>query len=274
MTGRLQGRVAIVTGATQGIGKGIALRLAAEGASIVFCSRNPALSEEVLALIEARGAKAVYVQADLTRQADAQALVDQAVRRFGRVDILINNAQSRTPAGPIMEKEAEDFRGLFEGGVMGSLWTMQAAFPHMRERGWGRIVNFSSFSVSVGMPMKADYNVAKAGIAALTRTAAQEWGRHGITVNAVCPAGANEAIQALLDSNPAVAASIRADIPLGRMGDCEADIGAAIMGLVSEDMGFVTGHVLMLDGGGHLRPIAAAGKLPVKTAPPAPQTAG
>ncbi|GAA0332908.1 SDR family oxidoreductase [Sphingomonas oligophenolica] len=264
--GRMKGRVAIVTGATQGIGKGIALRLASEGARIVFCSRNEARSEDVLAQIAARGGRGVYIRADLTQKDQAENLVAEAAKQFGRVDILINNAQSRTPPGTIMEKNADDFRGLFEGGVMGSLWTMQEAFPHMREAGWGRIVNFSSFSVSVGMAKKVDYNVAKAGIAALTKTAAQEWGRYGITVNAVCPAGANEAIQAFLDSNPAAAASIREEIPLGRLGDCELDIGAAVVGLVSDEMAFVTGHVLMLDGGGHLRPIAAAGKLPVKTA--------
>ncbi|MDR7157266.1 NAD(P)-dependent dehydrogenase (short-subunit alcohol dehydrogenase family) [Sphingobium xenophagum] len=267
MMGRLENRVAVVTGATQGIGKGIALRLASEGASIVFCSRNSELSEDVLAQIAARGAKGAYVQADLTQKEQAEHLISEAVARFGKLDILVNNAQSRTPPAPITERDDEDFRGLYEGGVMGSLWTMKAAFPHMRDAGGGRIVNFSSFSVSVGMPNKSDYNVAKAGIAALTRTAAQEWGRYGITVNAVCPAGANEAIQAFLDSNPEASSAITGEIPLGRLGDCENDIGAAVAGLVCDDTGFVTGHVLMLDGGAHLRPMRGAGKLPVKIAP-------
>lgn len=267
--GRLHGRVAIVTGGTQGIGKGIVLRLASEGAAVAFCSRSEDHSSQILSEIAARGSEGFYVRADLTRQEQAENLVSETARHFGRLDILINNAQSRTPAGPIVDKEAGDFRGLFEGGVLGSLWTMQAAFPHMVAAGGGRIVNFGSFSVSVGMRNKSDYNVAKAGIAALTRTAAQEWGRHGITVNAVCPAGANEAIQAFLDANPAAAAAIAEEIPLGRLGDCEWDIGAAVLGLVSDDMGFVTGQVLMVDGGGHLRPISSAGKLPVKTAPAA-----
>ena len=262
---RLQGRVAVVTGATQGIGKGIALRLASEGARIVFCSRNEAGSDAVIAEIAARGAQAVYVRADLTQRSQAEAVVAEAVKRFGRLDILINNAQSRTPPGPLAHMPSDHVRQLFEGGVMGSLWTMQAALPAMREAGWGRIVNFSSFSVAIGMANKADYNVAKAGIAALTRSAAQEWGQYGITVNAICPAGANEAIQAYLDANPAAAAALARDIPMGRLGHCEHDIGSAVLGLVSDEMGFVTGHVLMLDGGGHLKPpVALAGALPVK----------
>lgn len=268
MSGRLSGRVAVITGATQGIGKGIALRLASEGARIMFCSRSGTGSQGVLDEITARGSEGAHICADLSIREQAEALIAGAAERFGRVDILVNNAQSRTPPGPLSDMSEGHIRSLFEGGVMGSLWTMQAAFPHMREAGWGRIVNFSSFSVSTGMANKSDYNIAKGGIAALTRSAAQEWGQYGITVNAVCPAGANEAIQAFLAANPDVAQAMNTAIPLGRMGDCEQDIGSAVLGLVSDDTAFVTGHILMLDGGGHLRPaVAAAGRLPVKSAP-------
>jgi NAD(P)-dependent dehydrogenase (short-subunit alcohol dehydrogenase family) len=263
---RLNGKVAVVTGGTQGIGKGIVLRLATEGANVLFCSRNPDNSVAVLAELDARGAVGAYVQADLSIKEQAEHVVQEAARRFGRVDILINNAQSRTPPGPIEDKPDDMFRSLLDGGLMASLWTMKAAFPYMRQQGWGRIVNFSSFSVAIGMAGKSDYNAAKGAIAALTRSAAQEWGRYGITVNALCPAGANEAIQAFLNSDPAAAAALLRDIPLGRMGDCELDIGSAVLGLVSDDMGFVTGHTLVLDGGAHLRPpVAAAGRLPVKS---------
>ena len=149
---------------------------------------------------------------------------------------------------------------------MASLWMMRSTFPHMRKKGWGRIVNFSSFSVVVGMAGKSDYNTSKAAIVALTRSAAHEWGRHGVTVNAICPAGANEAIQGYLKTDQVAAAAMATDIPLGRIGDCEHDIGNAVVGLVTEDMGFVRGHILMLDGGGHLRPpVSFAGRLPVKT---------
>jgi NAD(P)-dependent dehydrogenase (short-subunit alcohol dehydrogenase family) len=264
--GRLSGRIAVVSGATQGIGKGIVLRLASEGASILFCSRSETGSQEVLDAISARGGYGAYVSADLSIRDQAEGIIAEAMRQFGGVDILINNAQSRTQPSPLSKMTEANVRNLFEGGVMGSLWTMQAAFPHMRDAGRGRIVNFSSFSVSIGMANKADYNIAKAGIAALTRSAAQEWGQYGITVNAVCPAAANEAIQAYLDTNPVAAAALTADIPLGRLGSCEEDIGSAVLGLVSDDTKFVTGHVLMLDGGAHLRPpVAAAGRLPVKT---------
>jgi NAD(P)-dependent dehydrogenase (short-subunit alcohol dehydrogenase family) len=268
--GRLAGKVAVVTGGTQGIGKGIVLRLASEGAAVLFCSRNPETSSALLAEIEKRGANGAYVRADVGVRAQAQNVVHEAVRRFGTVDMLINNAQSRTPPAALEEKPDEEFNGLFQGGLMASLWMMRSVLPHMRQRGWGRIVNFSSFSVVTGMAGKSDYNTAKAAIAALTRSAAQEWGRYGITVNAICPAGANEAIQAFLSTDPTAASAIAKDIPLGRIGDCEQDIGSAVLGLVSQDMGFVTGHTLMLDGGGHLRPpVSFAGRLPVKTKPAA-----
>ena len=250
---RLQDRVAVVTGGAQGIGRGCAARLAAEGARVLFCSRSDNGVAETLAAIEAVGGQAVHQRADVGVKAEATALIASALERFGRLDILINNAQGQTPWLPLEQKTDEMFGLSLQSGLYASLWTMQAAFPAMRERGFGRIVNFGSRRGFYAASHTADYNANKDAIRALTRSAAREWGRHGILVNVVLPASETDAAKAYFEQNPEVAKKVRASVPLRRMGDPETDVGALVLGLVSDDGSFITGESFFVDGGMHLK---------------------
>src|SRR4051812_20461037 len=140
--GQLDNKVAVVTGGTQGIGRGIATCFAKAGAHVVLCSRSDKGVAETLAAIEAAGATAVYVQADVGIKEQAQGVVRAAVERFGRIDVLVNNAQGTTPWVPLEEKSDSNFIDTMHSGFYSTLWTMQEAFPHMKAQGGGRIVNF------------------------------------------------------------------------------------------------------------------------------------
>lgn len=251
--GRLDGRVGVVTGGTQGIGSGIALRFAAEGAKVVICSRSSTGVEEALKAIDAVGGTCAYVQADVGVKEQAQNVVHEAVRRFGRIDVLVNNAQGQTPWVPLHEKSDEMFQTSMGSGLYASLWTMQTAFPYMRDQGGGRIVNFGSRRGVFGAKLSADYNSTKEAIRGLTRTAAREWGCYGILVNVVLPASESAAAKAYMEANPEIAKRILASIPLRRMGDPEVDVGNLVLGLVSEDARFITGETFFVDGGMHLK---------------------
>lgn len=249
---RLDGKVAVVTGGTQGIGRGVVLRFLKEGARVVYCSRNPRNNEELLGLIgELPGGaeRSRYVQADVGIKSQVQNVVHEAARQFGGVDIVINNAQGIAPLRPIEEKPDEDFAMTLSTGFYHSLWTGQAALPYMKQRGGGRIINCSSHWALQGMAYASDYAITKAANEALTRTMANEWGRFNVLVNCFVPSGDSYAYRQYKAQNPAVCAAIERNIPLLRMGDCEIDIAGGILGLVSDHGRFVTGQTIYIDGG-------------------------
>ena len=250
--GRLDGRVAVVTGGTQGIGQGVVLRFLKEGARVVYCARHPKNNESMLPLIAAiPGAdeRARYLQADVGNKGQIQEVVHAAARHFGGVDILINNAQGIAPLRPIETKPDEDYAMTIATGLYHSLWTAQAALPYMKKRGGGRIINCSSHWALQGMAYASDYAVTKAANEALTRTMANEWGQFNILVNCFVPAGDSYAYRQYKVQNPAVCAAIERNIPLRRMGDCEVDIAGGILGLVSDHGRFITGQTIYIDGG-------------------------
>jgi NAD(P)-dependent dehydrogenase (short-subunit alcohol dehydrogenase family) len=253
MSGELDGRVAIITGAADGIGQGIARCMARAGARLVLADidepRNAAGARQ---LRDEFGADTRPVRADVGRKPDVQAMVDVARDAWGRIDILVNNAWGGGRLSRVEEKTDELFDGGFHVGFYGPFWAMQAAFPTMREQRWGRIINLCSLNGVNAHMGTAEYNVAKEALRALTRTAAREWAPYGITANAICPAAKTAASRRVFAANPELEVAADAANPMGRMGDPELDIGPVAVFLASEGSRYLTGNTLFIDGGSHI----------------------
>ena len=252
----LSGQVAIVTGSGQGLGLGVARRLARAGATVVLADINGATAESAAAQIrEDFAVDATARLTDVGDEAQAKALVTETADRFGRVDILVNAAQGFTALVPIEEKTTAMLDYSLRTGLHASLWTMQAVAPIMKRQKGGRIINFCSLNGVAGELWFADYNATKEAIRGLTRTAAREWGPWGIRVNVIAPAGLSPAHVAYEAANPEFARKLRKAIPLGYVGDPEDDIGGVALCLCSEAGRFLTGMTLFADGGLHLAPL-------------------
>jgi len=250
--GRLAGRRAIVTGAGQGVGRGIALALAKTGAAVVVAGRTLSKVERTAEEIRAAGGEGVPIRCDVASPTDIDELFAQAVSRLGGLDILVNNAQSVPAHLRLQDTPLSDVELAVTTGPVATLLCMQAAFPHLRERG-GSIVNLGSNTAIIGAPLFGAYAIAKEGIRGLSRVAASEWGRFGIRINVICPFGDSPAAVEFNTEHRDAAKEILRNTPLGRMGDCEQDIGRAVTALVSDDMSYLTGATLMLDGGMTIR---------------------
>ena len=190
LVGRLDGRVAIVTGGGQGIGEGIARRYAAEGAAVVVAELRADTGERVAAAL---APPSRFVATDVTKKEDVYHAVQVALDEYGRLDVLVNNAYTGAGFAPLELKTEDDFARSLSGSFYGTLWAMQAAFPHMRDQGGGRIINLVSLNGMNAHMYSADYNATKEAIRTLTRTAAREWARYNILVNAIAPAAATPA---------------------------------------------------------------------------------
>lgn len=250
--GRLVGRTAVVTGGTQGIGQGIVMRFLKEGASVVYCSRharNNAENQRLIAAIDGGAERAKFTPADAGNRQQMIALVEEAVERFGGIDIVVNNAQGIAPMRSAEEKPDTDYQMTLLTGFYQSLWTSQAAFPHMKANGFGRIILMSSHWSVFGQPYSSDYNITKGANESLTRSLAREWGRHGITVNCITPAAASFVYQQHKLDDPEACEMLERTIPMRRMGDCETDIAPAVVGLCSVRARFITGQTIFVDGG-------------------------
>lgn len=247
--GRLAGKVAIVTGAGQGIGRGIARRLADEGAAVVLAGRTLEKVSTVAREIEEAGGSALAVECDVNVRAQVDEMVAKGVGSFGPPDILVNNAQGGGGGGgrPLDSVTDEQLYTAFQGGPVATLYGMQACLPYMRERG-GTMVNMGSSTGVMGDPGFSPYGMAKEAIRGLTKHAAREWGRFGITVNVLCPAAASEGARRFEKEAPRRWEAIIKQIPLGYMGDPDDDIAPAVVALAT-DLRYLTGATLMLDGG-------------------------
>jgi NAD(P)-dependent dehydrogenase (short-subunit alcohol dehydrogenase family) len=245
--GKLAGRRALVTGAGQGVGRGIALALAAEGAAVALAGRTLAKCEDVKREIEARGGRAIALACDVTDAAQIERCVKETVAGLGGIEVLVNNAQI-VPFGTLLAVREQDFAAGWESGPLATLRFMRACHPYLS--GGGAIVNLGT-----GAALRPDpvgygaYAAVKEAIRALTRAAAFEWGKDGIRVNAVIPLALSPALAGWIESRPEESAAFLATIPLGRCGDPELDIGRAVAALVGPDLQYVTGMTLMLDGG-------------------------
>ena len=243
----VEGRVVIITGAGKGVGKGMALHLGKGGARVVVAEWKDDLMAQTCRELDDLGVENLGVVCDIRQRDQIDAMVAQTVERFGRVDGLINNAQTFRPLASVAEVTERDVDVFYDSGVKGTLWAMQAVYPHMKAQGWGRIVNFASSMGITGGTGFAAYNASKEAIRALTRTAAREWGADGITVNAIAPAAADHHGEAGKQSEGY--RQFVQNCPMGRQGDPELDIGPIAWFLCSDACRYLTGHTFMADGG-------------------------
>lgn len=250
--GRLAGRAALVTGAADGIGYGIARRFAADGAAVLVVDFDEEKGRETTAELQAMGARAEFFRCDVTKKDQVVGAVAACVEKFGSIDILVNNAYRGAGYGRIELKSDEVFDDCMHMCLYAAKWSMEAAFPHMRARKWGRIINVASLNGVNAHMGTADYNAGKEALRAYTRTAAREWAGYGIAANIICPAAASASYRKFKEMAPDVAAATAAANPMGRMGDPERDIGGVAVFLASEDACYLTGNTLFVDGGGHI----------------------
>jgi NAD(P)-dependent dehydrogenase (short-subunit alcohol dehydrogenase family) len=246
------GRVVIVTGAGQGIGRGIAMHLARHGAAIVVAEWKEHRARRTVDELAALGAPALAVACDIMQRDQIDGMVAQTLERFGRIDALVNNAQTFRPQAPLATVTEDDVDVFHTSGVKGTLWAMQAVHPHMRNAGWGRIVNFASAAGITGMRGYGAYNASKEAVRAITRTAAREWGRDGIVVNCIAPGAASKRGQESAARDTEAFQQFMREHPIGRQGDPEDDIGPVALFLCSDACRYLTGQTLMVDGGAFL----------------------
>ncbi len=244
----LNGQVALVTGAGQGVGQGIALALAQAGVKVAAAGRTEAKLRDTVQRIGERGGKAVAITCDVFSAEDITRTVAATVEAFGGLDILVNNAYDGA-FGPLLSLDDEAFMRGIRSGPLASFRFMRASYPHLKARGGGNIVNLiTSAAVRWDSSNYGAYAVAKQGIRALTRAAAAEWGRDHIRVNNIAPLASSPALAAWIKHDPE-AKTFFETVALKRVGDCEADIGRAVVALVGPGMSYVTGATLPLDGG-------------------------
>jgi NAD(P)-dependent dehydrogenase (short-subunit alcohol dehydrogenase family) len=243
----LSGRVAVVIGGTTGIGRALVEGLIDSGADVVASARREAEVEAAARAIEAAGKRTVRMTCDVASRTSLQKLHDEVVRSLGKVDILINCA-GRTKRTPSLEVSDEEFAGIIDTNLLGTLRACQVFARSMIERGYGRIINIASLSSFVALYEVAAYSASKAAVASLTKSLAIEWARHGVNVNAIAPGVFRTALnQKLLDETPR-GQEFKLRTPMGRFGKVEELAGAAVF-LASDAASFVTGEVLVVDGG-------------------------
>ena len=244
---RLQGKVALVTGAGQGVGQGIAYALAAEGAHVAVVGRTAGKLEDTCTEIRRRGGDALPFVCDVMVKEEIERCVAQVLAHFGAINVLFNNAQV-VPLGRLLEVTDEAFMQGIDSGPLATMRMMRACYPYLR--GDGAVVNcVSSAAVRWDASGYGAYAAVKEAIRALTRAAACEWGSDGIRVNAIAPHAMSPGMAEWVAARPEEAAAFFKTIPLGRVGDCEKDIGRAVAHLVCAEAGYLTGATIPLDGG-------------------------
>ncbi|MEG2000091.1 MAG: SDR family oxidoreductase [Evtepia sp.] len=254
--GKLDNKVALITGGGKGggIGYGISTAFAKEGCNLVITGRNLKKMEDAKEELERLyGIKVLWVQADGGEEDQVQGVVKKAMDTFGRIDVLVNNAQNSKSGLMLIEHTKEDFDAAIISGLYATFFYMKAAFPYLKETE-GSVVNFASGAGIAGRLGQSSYAAAKEGIRGLTRVAANEWGQFNINCNIVCPLVMTKQLEIWKESNPELFAQTIHSIPMNRFGDAEKDIGRVCVFLASDDASYISGETITVQGGSGLRP--------------------
>jgi NAD(P)-dependent dehydrogenase (short-subunit alcohol dehydrogenase family) len=247
MTRKLAGRTAVITGASKGLGKAMAIALAAEGARIALVSRDLGQLEQVAGEIAAAGGEAAPFAADVTSEDQVRAVEREVLARFNRVNILINNAGINVRK-PVEEFTLAEWRSVMDTNVTAAFLMCRSFVPAMKGQGYGRILNMTSIMSHVSLPHRIAYSTSKTALLGMTRTLALELAGDAITVNGISPGPFGTEMNKPLMENPELNAQFVASIPLGRWGKVE-EIGGLAVFLCSDDAGFITGTDILIDGG-------------------------
>ncbi|GKV68162.1 short-chain dehydrogenase [Sporosarcina sp. NCCP-2716] len=245
--GKLDGKVAIITGGAGGIGSGMAKAYVKEGAKVVIVDLNEETGRAMEKELQAIQPDSLFIQADLTQRDKLKDIITKVIDTYGRLDILINNAHASRQV-LIENVTQDDLDFSFNTGFYPTFYLMQAALPYLKESK-GAIINFSSGAGINGDVMQSTYAVAKEAIRAVTRVAANEWGQFGINVNLISPIANSPGIQQWKKDQPEAYEKMLNNIPMRRLGELEEDIGRVAVFLGSEDASYITGQTIMVDGG-------------------------
>jgi 3-oxoacyl-[acyl-carrier protein] reductase len=240
-----KGRVAVVTGATRGIGKAIAEGFAGKGVDLVVSARNEDAAREVAASLSATGVKAIGMRLDVTNSEEVERVFEEIRNEFSRIDILVNNA-GITKDGLLMRMKEDAWDAVLDTNLKGVFLCSREVIKDMAKQRYGRIINITSVAAFMGNPGQANYSASKAGIVGFTKTVAKEYAGRGITVNAVAPGFIETAMTDILPEN--IKEEMKKLIPLGRFGTVE-DIANAVIFLASVESGYITGQVIHVNGG-------------------------
>jgi NAD(P)-dependent dehydrogenase (short-subunit alcohol dehydrogenase family) len=241
--------VAIVTGSADGIGAAVVRRLIEDGLRVVAADRD---AERGAASVTEFGERARFVHTDVTDERQVKTMVAEAIDNFGSVDVLVNNAWGGGSLGRVESKSNELLQHGLDVAYFAAFWAMRECLPHMKARGFGRVINMCSLNGVNAHMGTLEYNAGKEALRALTRTAAREWASTGITVNAVCPAAKSAAFRAVMSQHPELERAADAGNPMGRIGDAYLDIAPVVSFLAGDDSRYLTGNTLFVDGGSHI----------------------
>ncbi|WP_193199849.1 SDR family oxidoreductase [Nostoc sp. MG11] len=245
----LKNKVALVTGGTSGIGRATAIAMGTAGAKVVFSGRRDAEGEETAALICETGAECLFVRSDVSREADVQVLVEETIATYGKLDCAFNNAGIESPGKPLHEQPIEEFDKLISINVRGLFLCMKYEIQQMLNQGSGVIVNNSSMGGLIGFPGVSPYIASKHAVMGLTRSAALDYAKQGIRINAINPGLiATEMMERLADGTGNTADSYASMVPMGRMGQA-AEMAQVVVFLCSDAASYITGQPLVIDGG-------------------------